>query len=852
MSINARTLTATSPVIPNILDQPALIPVSLTGIDGLNTLFNYCLVLKTPDALNHLTSLGANFELDNFIGHALTVFIQLPNNENGSTTDHSEINVGEVTASRREISGIIADAKLLEERDRHVFYEITLSPWLYLATCNCDCRIFQNMMLTEVLDELLSRYPFPVERRLIESYPQRDFQVQYNETDFQFFCRLCEEWGVNWFFEHSDGSHRLVLIDNMSAYKKFTNRSYHEVRFNSDNQYIDEESIHTFHDIRQITTGHYTSGDTDYTRPNANLNSTRSNPRATAHSELEQYQWHVDSNYSQPRAGVDKTDNDPLAEGSFIASLRMESLRSIGHRALATGNLRGMVPGCWFSLNNHPSDSANTDYLILSTHLTIKEVAQATQTPDNGQHYEVKSRCDLHPLSEVFRPARITPRPCVNITTARVVGPEGQDIWTDELGRIKIQFPWDRVGRADQNSSCWIRVSSDWAGNQLGTIHLPRVGQEVLIGFMEGDPDLPVCIGLAYNQINLPPWNLPSQHSLLGFRSRELVDNKGNSSAGRSNHLILDDTDGDIQSQLKSDHQHSQLSMGHITRIEDNNGRKDFRGEGFELHTDGHGVLRAKDGLLVSSQQRNNAHSHITDIEETIQSLIDSQSGHASLTQPLEQIGSSQGNINGRAAIKAIAEQNREIKGTETSPVSAQFKELSQPHLLIASPAGVVSNTPKTTHIDCGDHIALTSGSNTSFSIGSSLFSAIKNHWSIFVHSLGIKLVTAQGPVTIQAHDDQINLMAMREIQITSSQDSIYLNAKKKVVINGDSSFSDWSASGIVHGTSGTWLEQASSRGSPSKLALPTLTKPAVCMECLARANARAMPIVATTDAAVA
>ncbi len=162
-------------------------------------------------------------------------------------------------------------------------------------------------------------------------------------------------------------------------------------------------------------------------------------------------------------------------------------------------------------------------------------------------------------------------------------------------------------------------------------MHIPRIGQEVIVDFIGGDPDLPVCTGRLHNQANLPPWAFPGQSALAGFRSRELTRESGNSAVGRSNHLVLDDTAEKIQAQLKSDHQHSQLSLGHIARIEDNAGRKEPRGEGFELRTDGHGVLRAKDGLLVTTEGRPNAQAHLTDMGETVARLTQGRDLHESL-----------------------------------------------------------------------------------------------------------------------------------------------------------------------------------------------------------------------------
>jgi type VI secretion system secreted protein VgrG len=240
-------------------------------------------------------------------------------------------------------------------------------------------------------------------------------------------------------------------------------------------------------------------------------------------------------------------------------------------------------------------------------------------------------------------------------------------------------------------------------------MHIPRIGQEVVVSFLGGDPDMPLVTGRGYNAVNMPPWSLPEQQALSGFRSRELIPGGGNSAAGRSNHLILDDTEQKIHVQLKSDHQHSQLSLGHITRIEDNAGRKDPRGEGFELRTDGHGVIRAKDGMLVSTEARPNAQSHAKDMGETTTRLAQAQDQHDALGDLAKQHQAQDAKDQNQVA-KALKDQNDGIQGG--SAEDGKFPELAEPHIVIASPAGIESTTPGSTHHDSGAHHAITSGAN--------------------------------------------------------------------------------------------------------------------------------------------
>ncbi|WP_390344766.1 type VI secretion system Vgr family protein [Variovorax boronicumulans] len=808
-----RTLDINSTAIPVFLGRPALEPVRLSGREGVNSLFEYELLLKTPDALNLGASEAADFDLDSFIGREVSCNIQLDGAGQfiagavGASVDH-------IGAGVRQINALISDAQVWGEEGRHVQYKLTLRPWLHLATLSVDCKIYQDKTVVQILDELLADYDFPVDKRLIEAYPPRDFQTQYNESDFDFFSRLCQEWGISYFFEHSADKHRLVLIDNMGAYKKNDSAAYQEVEYHAPGWKVDAEYIHSFVPHHQLTSGRYASRDYDYTRPKADLSIGRSEPRATGQADGEVYQWHEGSaggsHYVQPRAGTAGT-NDPQGEGRQLALLRMQALRTHGARARASGNLRGMVPGCSFQLVKHPRQKANAEYLILETRFLIEDVAQDSQVPDaipgRKQHWKVEVDFTAHPMAEPLRPVLTQAKPFTRgPQSALVVGPTGQNIWTDELGRIKVQFPWDRIGNKDQHSTCWIRVSSPWAGNQLGGIQLPRIGQEVIVDFLGGDPDLPICTGRAYNQANLPPWALPGQQALSGFRSRELTEEGGNSAAGRSNHLALDDTAGKIQAQLKSDHQHSQLSLGYITRIEDNAGRKDPRGEGFELRTDGHGVLRAQDGLLITTEPRGNAAKHAKDLGETLARLTTGRDQHESLSESAQQ---AQAHVKGDQdeVTKALKAQNDAIKGSG-SVDNGNFPELAEPHLVLASPAGIQTSTAQSTHIASFEHNALTSGGHTSIAAAKSFLVSVKEAIRLYAYDSVIKLVAAKNNIDVVALEKNINVLAKLDIKLSAN--TISIMAKEQLELGGGGSYSVYTSAGITHKTPGTWVEHAS------------------------------------------
>jgi len=349
----------------------------------------------------------------------------------------------------------------------------------------------------------------------------------------------------------------------------------------------------------------------------------------------------------------------------------------------------------------------------------------------------------------------------------------------------------------------------------------PRVGSEVIVQWLDGNPDHPIVTGSVHNQGYMPPWKLPEQRALMGLRSRELSAEGGNTPSGRSNHLVLDDTQGRIQAQLKSDHLASQLSLGHINRIDDNAGRKDARGQGFELRTDGIGAVRAQRGLLLSTEARPNARAHITDMAETLARMTQGQELHDSLSQTAQQAQAHQPGDQDQV-VAALQAQIDAIKGQGGTPEQGEFPEFQAPHLLLASPAGIETSTQGSTHLMSVEHTALSSGGHASLSAGKSLLVSVKDAVRMFAYKAGMKLVAAGADIDITALKDSVNILA--KLNITHTANRITITAKEEVVINGGTSFSRWNASGIVHGTSGTWKQHAAqhsfvpgkSEGTPS------------------------------------
>ncbi|MCL4630837.1 type VI secretion system Vgr family protein [Burkholderia sp.] len=825
-----RTLSVSGAALPVYGDRPILTPVKLTGGETLGELFEYTLELKTPDELGFSHSIAANIDLDKLIGAELTVSIQLEGVGHFIPGLAGNAGMANIGAGTREITGIVSHASILREDGRSIVYAVALRPWLWLATKNCDCRIFQDMSVIEITDAVLSAYLFPVEKRLTpprpsKTWPKRDIQRQHHESDWTFLQRLWEEWGIFYFFEHDDGKHRLVLCDAIAALKPHGD-AYSTIRYAApDSRRIDEEHIHALSVSNALTTGAVTSVDYDYTRPRADLMVAREDPRNTGLANQEHYTW---GDYAQPQAGtggLSGAPNEPRTEAEYLTLVQMEAWRCQGLRASGRGNLRGLITGQTFMLSHYPQSAANCEYAVITARLTIEEVGEAS---GSGQRYHCEADFELQPTREPFRLLRTIEKPRITgVEYAVVTCPENQEIWTDAYGRVKLQFLWDRLGNNDERSSCWVRVAGAWHGDQFGGIFLPRRGHEVEVAFANGDPDLPIIVGSAANAFNMPPFGLPANQTLAGYRSKEV-------GARRANTLAFDDTHGKIQAHLSSDESCSQLNLGYITRIAGNAGRQDERGRGAELRTDGHGVFRAAQGMLLTTEARQNAQAHLTDMGETTARLEEAERWQSTIAQLAQQATAQDANTHQEEVAATLAKQNAAIRGPQDLSDDG-FPEFGAPHVVVAGAAGIQTTTPATTHIASGQHVALTSGEHIAASANGSVLVSAQDTVRQFAARGGMKSVAADGDIDIQALQKAINLLALLEVNVTS--DAIHIKAKKKLVLNGGGSYIELEQGSIKSGTSGVWLAHAATHYFPQPDEVPVeLHVPKVCIECLLKA----------------
>jgi len=466
--------------VTTALPADMLLFQSLSGRESLSTLFEFEVDLLCD---------SASLDLKTLLGQPLTLNIDLG------------------LGGTRYLNGQVTRCTLIgrtSATSRHYIYRATVRPWLWYLTQTADSKIFQQKSVPDVIAEVLGEYPFAVELKLTGQYRQWEYCVQYQETDFAFVSRLMEHEGIYYWFRHEDGKHTLVLTDDIaqaSALPGAPSLPY----YGPDRVAQPGRSyVSRWEPGEQITPGRFATVDYDFKKPAASLDALRSNPAEHSHGDFEIYEWM--GGYTDPE------------QGEHYSKVRLEALQSQQSRVSGHTDARELAPGYLLTLTNHPRQAENREYLIIQADYRIQENGYAS---DEGVDNLYEIDFVAIPSSQQFRAPRVTPVPRTHgPQTAKVVGRAGEEIWTDEYGRVKVQFRWDRYGQTNENSSCWVRVSSPWAGGGFGGIQLPRVNDEVIVDFIGGQPDRPIVIGRVYNASNMPPWDLPGNATQSGFLSR--------------------------------------------------------------------------------------------------------------------------------------------------------------------------------------------------------------------------------------------------------------------------------------------------------------------------------------------
>ncbi|SDE51505.1 type VI secretion system Vgr family protein, partial [Paraburkholderia lycopersici] len=786
----------------------------LTGIEKLGRLYDYTVEIATKDDIG-LTVHEARdrVKVDELVGRQVTIKIAIEGSgtyETGKTGVVSSVNVG---ADVREITGLIVSAQCVGSDTRRAFYQLRIRPWLWLATLNQDSRIFQDKTVVEISETILKKYPFHYELRLAgpgfgRQYPKRDYQRMFWESDWGYLNRLWQEWGIAFFFQGPT----LVLCDSTAAYKKH-GPAYETLRYQDrDGQRIDEEHVHQFEIARALTTGKVSLTDYDYTQSRANLATKDSDYRERANDNIEHYAW---GDYSQPLAGAMGTaaaPNEVDFEGEHMARVRLEAKRAKSLRGKGRGNMRGLMVGHTFHLEGYPLEPGNGEYLVVATKIEIVNNDTVTNRGALQRQYTCDTQFTVQPASTYFRTPQKAKKPHSHGEVAVVTGYPDSKIWTDRYGRAKVWFPWDREGQQDQDSSCWVRVSSPWQGASYGAIYIPRVGHEVVIGYHDNDPDKPYIAGRHVNQFHEPPWPLPANQALSGWMSEDLEGPTTNS-------VVTDDTPGKLQVQVASDHAQSRLVLGSNTRIDRRRGRSEARGEGFELATEAHGVARANGGMLVTTESRAGAGAPVKDMAETVQRLTQARQQHEDLSALATKHKAQTRDANQADAHSTIKVQNDAIRGGSKNAENPS-PEMTRPDVVVASAAGIAMTATDSTHMASMNDHAVTAGRDYSLSAGRSYHVATRGSVSIFAYQDAMKFFAAKGPVILQSQSNDIEIIADQVLKLISAKKRIEITAAEEILLQARGSYIRINGAGIEHGTPANWVAHAASHALPGPKSL--------------------------------
>ena len=703
------------------------------------------------------------------------------------------LSIADRSGGERLVHGLIREMEQLHTANRFTHYRCSLVPRLWFLGQIRDHRIFQNLSVVEIIQRILKEQGFTADGssfKLSYSYEPREYCVQYGETDLHFITRLCEEEGIYFYFEHNRDSHCLCFCDREGG-PKIPGQS--DLRFfpgsgqRSDTAVITRLTLH-----EQVNSNATTYRGWNFEHPKLSLEVKKQEPDKEAAPTppgmlLEQYQYpHL---YQLQKTGTRYADLQLLRQLTFRQWIETKS------------DISRYLPSYTFTIHDHPRDDVNTGWWIVSVRHEGEQPGVLEHEAPDGRGLHYASRVRAIPEMTRFIPALEHPKNLVEgLQSALVTGPGDEEVFTDQYGRVKVQFHWDREGAYDEKTTCWVRVADTWAGDNFGFIQIPRIGQEVIIEYMEGDPDRPVITGRVYNTLLMPPWRLPSQKTLSGIQSKEFR-------AGRRNQLILDDTQNEIQVQVTSDHHLSQINLGYLTRIDHIEGRKEFRGEGFELRTDGWGVLRAGKGMHLTTVPRSGIGHHQKDMREADNNLRGAAAQHEETSKLAQAHNAQDSGTDGEVVFNALHKQVDEVHGN-----GEPHGELTSPHMMLSSPSGIALTAMDSIHAHSAENTAITTGRHLSLSTGRSLLGSALDRISLFAHRLGVRLFAGQGKVEIQAQSDDMDIIADKVLKLISAKASIQLTAAKEITLLADGSYIRINGNGIEQGTKGKWTVYANTR----------------------------------------
>ncbi|MCL4402102.1 MAG: type VI secretion system tip protein VgrG [Acidobacteria bacterium] len=492
-----RPMTLTTPLGPD-----KFILISFTGREAISQLFHFHLDLASQEEV---------ISFNELLGQKVTVEWKLRDDE------------------KRYFNGIVKRISQGERTNIFTRYSMEIVPQLWILSKKAQSRIFQHISVPEILKKVFEG--LDVSYEIMGTFQPRDYCAQYRESDFHFASRLMEEEGLYYFFKHNAGGHTMVVANTPQSHPDAPGDVIYEETIGG---MRDEDRVWAWEKTQELRSGKYTLWDHCFELPGKHLQADKTTLESVqigqnthklkvgGNDKLEMYDY--PGGYAQRFDGVDKSGGEQAGDIQKIfednkrtVEIRMQAETTPAVIVEGAGNCDAFVSGYKFNFTRHFSD--NGKYLLTSVDHHCAQPLGSGRDTEGAFTYE--NRFTAIPAAVPYRPSRVTPVPTVQGTqTATVVGPAGEEIFTDKYGRIKVQFHWDREGKNDIDSSCWLRVATLWAGKQWGIVHIPRIGQEVIVDFLEGHPDQPIVIGSVYNADQMPPYTLPDNKTQSGIKSR--------------------------------------------------------------------------------------------------------------------------------------------------------------------------------------------------------------------------------------------------------------------------------------------------------------------------------------------
>jgi type VI secretion system secreted protein VgrG len=569
-----RKLRVTTP-----LGEDELLLTAFSGSEGISTLFGYRLEMIAENK--------TKVPFDALLGQKLTIHLRLPDE-----------------SSETHLNGLCVRFAQAQRDATFTTYEAEIVPDVWKLSRKAQSRIFQRLTIPEILKKVFTG--FDVDWQLNEKYEPRDYCVQYRETDFNFGSRLMEEEGIYYFFKHSDGSHQMIVSDNALEHPKLAGENkfiYEELEGGG----REDNRIRSWKKEQEMRPGKYLLWDHCFELPYKHLEAEalihdsvsvgkeNHKLKVAGVDQLEVYDY--PGEYAQRFDGINAGGGEQSAELQKIfrdnqrtVELRMDEETTPAIVIRARSNVKHMVPGNTFSLQRH--FNADGDYVLTGVRHQASFGGDYRSGKDVVLNYENDLTCI--PAAMPFRPRRTTPKPVVQGSqTAVVVGPSGEEIFTDKYGRVKVQFHWDREGKNDENSSCWIRVGTSWAGRNWGAIRIPRIGHEVIVDFLEGDPDQPIIVGCVYNADMIPPYDLPDNKTQSGVKSRSSLGG----TPKNFNEIRFEDKKG-----KEEFYQHAERNLRTIVEADESRSVGGSRSTTIEMHE----TLVIKEGNRTETLEKGN------------------------------------------------------------------------------------------------------------------------------------------------------------------------------------------------------------------------------------------------------